>query len=111
MSIDADRLPSWPLRNWFLAWHIHTGDPPEVIAKGFDVDEEIVVDLLSGEASLMMETSAALAICCNLRVDPQELWPRVDPRDGASFLEVDPPWSDIPGLLVEALGSRPVSGG
>jgi len=75
MSVDEDRLPSRPLRNWFVAWHIHTGDPPEVIAKGFDLDEEIVVELLSGEGSLMMDEHTAIELCAKTRLDPRLLWP------------------------------------
>ena len=67
MTVAPERLPSRPLRNWLLAWHIHTGDPGDVIAKGFDLDPILVADLLSGGRPLMIERGEALAICIRLR--------------------------------------------
>ena len=77
MSIDEDRLPSRPLRNWFLAWHIHTGDSPEVIAKGFGLDEDMVIELLSREVPLMLSRDGAIDICRQIRVDPSAVWTTV----------------------------------
>ena len=75
MSELPERLPSRPLRNWILAWHIHTGDPAEVIAKGFDLDPVLVADLLSGEVSLMLSAALALETCAKVGADQSELWP------------------------------------
>jgi len=75
MNPDQDRLPSKPLRNWLLAWHIHTGDPPEVIAKGFDLDPFLVADILSGDLSMMMNAVKAVTIARKLRLDPETIWP------------------------------------
>ena len=70
----SDRLPSRPLRNWFLAWHITTGDPIETIAKGFDLPVELVAELVEGTGPLMLATEEALRICRAARLDPSELW-------------------------------------
>lgn len=40
--VDAD-----PIR--MLRWMIETGDPIEVVAKGFDLDEQLLTDILAGE--------------------------------------------------------------
>ncbi len=79
MKPDQDQLPSKPLRNWLLAWHIHTGDPADVIARGFDLDPVLVADLLSGEIPSMLPASEMVGICRLLRIDQQELWDRVGP--------------------------------
>lgn len=81
MNELPERLPSRPLRNWLLAWHIHTGDPAEVIAKGFDLDPAVVTDFLTGEVSLMLTGDAlteALRVVRRLRIDAGRLWPQVD---------------------------------
>lgn len=81
MNELPERLPSRPLRNWFLAWHIHTGDPADVIAKGFDLDPVLVTDFLTGEVSLMLTGEAlteALRVVRRLRIDAGRLWPQVD---------------------------------
>ncbi len=79
MSTVPERLPSRPLRNWLLAWHILTGDPAYVIAKGFDLDPVLVVDLLSAEVPRMLPASEMVGICRLLRIDQRELWDRVAP--------------------------------
>lgn len=69
-----DRLPTRPLRRWLLAWRIYTGDPPETIAQGFDLDPGLLADLLGPRPPLMLMTDEALAISAKLRLDPSELW-------------------------------------
>lgn len=98
MSLEEDRLPSRPLRNWFLAWHIYTGDPPAVIAKGFGLDETRLVELIGGDAPLMMSKLAATELCTRTRLDPRLLWPAGDLT--AAWL-VEPYWEMIG--LVEAV--------
>lgn len=82
MNSIPDRLPSRPLRNWFLAWHIHTGDPAEVIAKGFDLSAELVADLLGLQPPLMLTVDEAMETCQQLRIDPRTRWngSRLHPR-------------------------------
>ncbi len=103
MSQTPERLPSRPLRNWFLAWHIHTGDSPEVIAKGFDLDVELVADLVSGDTPLMVDTQVAIHACRAIRVAPSAFWPSISswPTDGSS--DFDCAWSEIPARLVAVL--------
>ena len=98
MNPDQERLPSGPLRNWLLAWHIHTGDPADVIARGFDLDPILVADLLSGEVPLMIARGEALAICIRLRLAPDSLWS----SDGRGQLNAAA--SEVPSRLLEALG-------
>lgn len=74
MNTIPDQLPARPLRNWFLAWHLHTGDPPKVIAKGFDLDGELVAELLGDEAPLMLRFDEAMDVCHRLRIDPRTRW-------------------------------------
>ncbi len=74
------RLPSRPLRNWLLAWRIWTGDPPETIARGFDLDETLVAELLGPRPPLMLSTEAAFEQCSNLRINPANLWSQIGPR-------------------------------
>lgn len=68
------RLPSRPLRNWLLAWRIWTGDPPEMIARGFDLDARLVEELLGPRPPLVLERSLAVHMCAKLRLEPGELW-------------------------------------
>lgn len=103
MNPIPDRLPSRPLQNWFLAWHLHTGDPVEVIAKGFDLDVEVVADLLNGEVSLMLTTKLAIDFCRRIRVAPAELWSSVHADPLKEPAEFDPPWSEVPTPLAESL--------
>ena len=75
MNTDVpERLPTRPLRNWLLAWRIWTGDPPETIARGFDLDEELVVELLGPRPPLMMKSDDAIGVCQSLRLDPSSMW-------------------------------------
>ncbi len=75
MNTDVpERLPTRPLRNWLLAWRIWTGDPPETIARGFDLDEGLVAELVSPRPPLMLETDGAIDMCRWLRLDPNETW-------------------------------------
>ena len=39
--VDAD-----PIRMFLFRWMIETGDPIEVVARGFDVDEQLLIDIL-----------------------------------------------------------------
>ncbi len=104
MNPDQDRLPSKPLRNWLLAWHIHTGDPAYVMAKGFDLDPILLADLLSGDVPLMIERSEALAICIRLRLAPTSLWSSVGRGQVDQSPAADAATSDVPSGLLEALG-------
>lgn len=108
MNSPPDRLPSRPLRNWFLAWHLHTGDPAKVIAKGFDLDLELVADLLSGDAPLMMPSPMVLEICAHLRIAPEAIWETEAVRGllAETLIDADPAWSEIPERLCDAFGSR-----
>ena len=96
MNELPERLPSRPLRNWFLAWHIHTGDPADVIAQGFDLDPVLVRDLLSGEVPLLMPATEAHAVASRCQLDPADIWP----RGKASGRTVR---GDLPEALVAAL--------
>lgn len=71
---QPDRLPTRPLRRWLLAWRICTGDPPETIAKGFDLCPRIVAELLGPRPPLMLMADEALVISAKLRLEPSELW-------------------------------------
>lgn len=108
MNTIPVRLPSRPLRNWLLAWHIHTGDPPEVIARGFDLDSSLEADLLSGDAPLVMPSPTGLEICAHLRIAPQAIWEAEAVRGllAEILIDVDPAWSEIPERLCEAFGLR-----
>lgn len=95
MNPIPGRLPSRPLRHWFLAWHIHTGDPAKVIAKGFDLDLEIVADFLSGDAPLMVSAKVGLDICHRIRVEPSELWREAGRAPAGRSVPADAPWADL----------------
>jgi len=99
MSVDEDRLPSRPLRNWFLAWHIHTGDPPEVIARGFGLEEEIVTELISGEAPLMMSKNTAVEVCRQVRIDPADFWIMTEAKCGWAADPIEPAVAHLVDLL------------
>lgn len=72
--MTADAVPSRPLREWLTAWMITTGDAPETIAKGFDLDAAVVAELLGAEAPRMLGLVVARDLCIKLRLDPAELW-------------------------------------
>lgn len=105
MNPIPDRLPSRPLRNWFLAWHVHSGDPAEVIANGFGLDVGIVAGLLSGDAPLMLDTEVAIEACRMIRVAPEALWPSGRVVDCERSSESDPIWSDVPMPMAEVICS------
>ena len=104
MNDMPERLPSRPLRNWFLAWHIHTGDPADVIAKGFDLDPVLVADLLSGEVPLMLPAHEARVVAIRLRICPENFWGARYGND-ASVDRFDPVWSDFREPPPKGLGS------
>jgi hypothetical protein len=72
--MTAAMVPARPLWQWLIAWTISTQDPPELIARGFDLDEALVVDLLGPEPPRMVDAAVARDVCRNLRIDPPELW-------------------------------------
>jgi hypothetical protein len=72
--MTTDAVPSRPIREWLTAWMIITGDPPETIAKGFDLDPAFVADILGAEPPRMLEATVARELCIKLRLDPIELW-------------------------------------
>ena len=102
MNELPERLPSRPLRNWFLAWHIHTGDPADVIAKGFDLDPAVVADLLAGEVPLMISAAEAIEICHRIAADPSCFWGRHTSRSFDDAI-VRAESGDLPELLLRAL--------
>ena len=51
--VDAD-----PIRMFLFRWMIETGDPVEVVAKGFDLDEGLVEKVLSGQARRLAPQTA-----------------------------------------------------
>ncbi len=103
MNELPERLPSRPLRNWFLAWHIHTGDPADVIAKGFDLDPVLVGDLLAGEVPLMISAAEAIEVCRRISSDPVCFWGRyASPLVGDVIVREAS--DDLPESLLRALG-------
>ncbi len=72
--MTTDAVPSRPIREWLTGWMITTGDPPETIAKGFDLDAAIVAELLGAEPPRVLEATVARELCIKLRLDPIELW-------------------------------------
>lgn len=104
MNPDEDRLSSKPLRNWLLAWHIHTGDPLQVIATGFDLPVELVADLLGPRPPLMLQRGEALAICARLRIAPASAWPSFHQASLDQPTAVDAPTAEIPSYLLRVVG-------
>ena len=49
-----------PIRMFLYRWMIETGDPVELMAKGFDVDATTICELLSGERSRITKQEAIL---------------------------------------------------
>lgn len=45
-----------PIRMFLYRWMIETGDPIEVVAKGFDVDEGIARSVISGALRVLPAT-------------------------------------------------------
>ena len=70
-----------PIRMFLYRWMIETGDPVEVVAKGFALDRDQVVDLLSGELRYLTY-SDAVGLCGQLQLEPGEVWP---PNAGVSY--------------------------
>ncbi len=101
MNPDEDRRPSKPLRNWLLAWHIHTGDPLQVIATGFDLPVELVADLLGPRPPLMLGRVIAERVCAKIRVSPAVFWSRRGNVSGGDCSQVDEPWTDLPANLAD----------
>lgn len=106
MSSVPERLPSRPLRNWLVAWHIHTGDPFEVIARGFDLPVQLVVELSGGRPPLMIDRVAAEKVCSKLRVAPAVFWPVVSRGSSSGHCQVDPPWSEMAPILAGVFGAE-----
>jgi hypothetical protein len=103
VNTTPGRLPTRPLRDWFLAWHIHTGDSPEVIAKGFDLEAVLVAEMLGGRPPLMIDRSAAIQICRSIRLAPSTLWRNDDVPQRTPRFASDLCCSDLPKSLLEAL--------
>ena len=109
MNPIPDRLPSRPLRNWFLAWHVHTGDPPDVMAKGFDLPAELVGELLAKRPPLMLESAVALDVCTRIRADASTLFGcGLVPRVGTPS-ETDPLWEDLPAEIARLFSCQETS--
>ncbi len=53
-TVDAD-----PIRMFLHRWMIETGDPIEVVAKGFDLSPHVVLDLVSGERRRLRSAEAS----------------------------------------------------
>ncbi len=102
MNSIPDRLPSRPLHNWFLAWHIHTGDSPELIAKGFGLDQLLVEDLLSPAAPRQVSDEDAQAVLSACRLDSRDLWGWC--MDSSSTEAICPITADLPASLLSSLG-------
>lgn len=102
MNPDQDRLPSKPVRNWLLAWHIHTGDPPELIAKGFDLDPLLVEDLLGPALPRWISVVDARAVLFACRLDSRDLWGWCS--DSSSRGDICPLTTDLPASLLSGLG-------
>lgn len=49
-----------PIQMFLFRWMMETGDPVEVIAKGFNVDEKMVCELLSGKRTRITKQEAIL---------------------------------------------------
>lgn len=99
--MTTDAVPSRPLREWLTAWMITTGDAPETIAKGFDLDAAVVAELLGAEAPRMLDVVLARELCIRLRLDPVELWPAAAARlVGRCEWPVDSARSEVSGAVL-----------
>ncbi len=67
-------LSDWPLRARLIDWRIGTGDPPAVIATGFDLPVRVVEGLLDPLDDGQLSIDDAALICRRLRVDPRTIW-------------------------------------
>ncbi len=63
-----------PIRMFLYRWMIETGDPVAVVAEGFALDRDQVVNLLSGELR-HLTYSEAVRLCVRLQLEPTEVWP------------------------------------
>ncbi len=61
-----------PIRMFLYRWMIETGDPIEVVAKGFDLDLSEVIELVSGDRHLIPARDAC-RIHALLRLSPDDL--------------------------------------
>ena len=95
----TDRLPTRPLRDWLRAWQVWTGDSSATIARGFNLEEALVEDLLSARPPLMLEVAEVTELCSALRIDPAEFWTDAVFRTDIRSSEVESPWSEIPAIL------------
>ncbi len=77
----APMVSADPIRMFLYRWMIETGDPVEVVAKGFALGRDQVVDLLSGELRYLTYSEAA-RLCGRLQLEPGEVWP---PKSGESY--------------------------
>ena len=67
-----------PIRMFLHRWMIETGDPVALVAEGFALDRDQVVDLLSGDLRHLTSSEAA-RLCARLHLEPSELWPLRSP--------------------------------
>jgi hypothetical protein len=75
---EPELLVSVELIRWWLeGWAAATGDRPEVIARGFDLDADVVELLLAGEIRVARRVDA-VSLCRALGVDLSLLRP--EPR-------------------------------
>ena len=72
--VDAD-----PIRMFLFQWMIETGDPIEVVAKGFGLDLDLVDSILSGRMRSVSASSRAELLALGLRVEGRQI---VDDRGG-----------------------------
>ena len=96
----SDRLPTRPLRDWLRAWQVWTVDSSATIARGFNLEEALVEDLLSARPPLMLAVAEATKVCAALRIKPSEFWPDQVFLDVGGPSEVEPAWSEIPTNLL-----------
>ena len=80
-----DLVPARPLRQWLVAWQLHTGDPAHLIARGFDLDPGLVADLLGPEPPRMLQRSAAERAMRGLGGTIDELWAEIPARLRVAF--------------------------
>ena len=62
-----------PIRWWLEGWAAATGDPPEVIARGFGLGSDFVTALFAGRVRGLSRSDAA-DVCRSLDVDTEALW-------------------------------------
>lgn len=58
-----------PIRWWLDGWAAATGDPPEVIARGFGLDGSVIDALMAGRLRRVTPTQRR-RICTALGLDP-----------------------------------------